>query len=111
MFLTYTALNPYKEGLKRIEDTNTNTVAIIEEAFRGILKSYGATNTALVIKELDKAGYLHRRKPNSIKNRLRFNGVLQSCYEIVLPEDDSESDDGCMTLEYILTHFEGVDES
>ena len=27
MFLTYTALNPYKEGLKRIEDTNTNTVA------------------------------------------------------------------------------------
>ena len=65
----------------------------------------------LVIKELDSARYLLRRKKNSIKNRLRFNGTLVNCYEIILPKDDSVSDDGCMTLEYILTHFEGVDES
>ena len=87
------------------------TVAFVDELFLKILENHGASNPDLVIRELDSAGYIFRRKKNSIKNRLRFNGTLVSCYEIILPKDDSESDDGCMTLEYVLTHFEGLDES
>ena len=71
----------------------------------------GLVISLLVIRELDTGGYIFRRKKNSIKNRLRFNGTLVNCYEIILPEDNSESDEDCMTLEYILTHFEGLDES
>lgn len=107
--ISYAVLHPYAEGIKK--DEQTNTVAFIDELFLRVLNDYGASNSDLVIKELDTAGYLFRRKKNSLKNRLRFSGTLVNCYEIVLPKDDSGSDDGCMTLEYILTHFEGVDES
>ena len=97
------------EGIKK--DEANNTLAFVDGLFIKILENYGASNPDLVIKELDSAGYIFRRKKNSIKNRLRFNGTLVNCYEIVLPEDNSESDEDCMTLEYILTHFEGLDES
>lgn len=107
--LAYAAMHPYAEGIKK--DETSNTAAFIDELFLRVLSDYGASNTDLVIKELDAAGYLFRRKKNSIKNRLRFNGTLVNCYEIKLPEADCASDDSCMTLEYILTHFEGVDES
>lgn len=107
--ISYVVLHPYAEGIKK--DETSNTVAFIDELFLRVLGDYGASNPDLVIKELDYAGYLFRRKKNSLKNRLRFSGTLVNCYEIVLPKDDSGSDDGCMTLEYILTHFEGVDES
>lgn len=107
--VAYAVLHPYAEGIKK--DESNNTAAFIDELFLKVLSDYGASNPDLVIKELDDAGYLFRRKKNSLKNRLRFNGILVNCYEIVLPENDSASDDGCMTLEYILTHFEGVDES
>ena len=107
--VTYAVTHPYMEGIKK--DEANNTVAFIDELFVKILETHGASNTDLVIKELDSAGYIFRRKKNSIKNRLRFNGTLVNCYEIVLPEDNSESDEDCMTLEYILTHFEGLDES
>lgn len=107
--IAYATTHPYMEGIKK--DEENNTVAFIDELFLKILESHGASNADLVIKELDASGYIFRRKKNSIKNRLRFNGTLVNCYEIILPEDDSESDDGCMTLEYVLTHFEGVDES
>lgn len=106
--ISYVVLHPYAEGIKK--DETSNTVAFIDELFLSVLKDYGASNPDLVIKELDSAGYLLRRKKNSLKNRLRFSGTLVNCYEIVMPKDDSGSDDGCMTLEYILTHFEGVDE-
>ncbi len=107
--LAYVAMHPYAEGIKK--DETSNTAAFIDELFLWVLCDYGASNTDLVIKELDAAGYLFRRKKNSIKNRLRFNGTLVNCYEIKLPEADCASDEGCMTLEYILTHFEGLDES
>lgn len=107
--VTYAVMHPYTDGIKK--DEANNTMAFIDELFLKVLEGYGASNPDLVIKELDAAGYIFRRKKNSIKNRLRFNGTLVNCYEIILPKDDSESDDGCMTLEYILTHFEGVDES
>ncbi len=107
--INYVVMHPYAEGIKK--DEANNTAAFIDELFLRVLGDYGASNPDLVIKELDSAGYLLRRKKNSIKNRLRFNGTLVNCYEIILPKDDSVSDDGCMTLEYILTHFEGVDES
>ena len=107
--ISYVVLHPYAEGIKK--DETSNTVAFIDELFLRVLGDYGASNPDLVIKELDYAGYLLRRKKNSLKNRLRFSGTLVNCYEIVLPKDDSGLDDGCMTLEYILTHFEGVDES
>lgn len=108
--VNYAILHPYAEGIKK--DEQTNSVAFIDELFLRVLSNYGASNPDLVIKELDAAGYLLRRKKNALKNRLRFGrSLLTSCYEIVLPKDDSGSDDGCMTLEYILTHFEGVDES
>lgn len=107
--VTYSVMHPYAEGIKK--DEANNSVAFVDELFRRILEDYGASNPDLVIKELDEAGYIFRRKKNSIKNRLRFNGTLVNCYEIVLPKDDSDSDDGCMTLDYILTHYEGVDES
>lgn len=107
--VAYATMHPYIEGIKK--DEANNTVAFIDELFVKALEDYGASNAELVVKELDNAGYIFRRKKNSLKNRLRFNGTLVNCYEIILPKDDSESDDGCMTLEYILTHFEGVDES
>ena len=107
--VTYAVTHPYMEGIKK--DEANNTVAFVDELFLKILENHGASNSELVIRELDAGGYLFRRKKNSIKNRLRFNGALVNCYEIVLPKDDSESDDGCMTLEYVLTHFEGLDES
>lgn len=107
--INYVVMHPYAEGIKK--DEANNTAAFIDELFLRVLGDYGASNPDLVIKELDSAGYLLRRKKNSIKNRLRFNGTLVNCYEIILPKDDSVSDDGCMTLEYILTHFEGIDES
>lgn len=107
--VTYAIMNPYAEGIKK--DEANNTVAFIDELFLKVLKDYGASNTNLVIDEMDAAGYIFRRKPNALKNRLRFNGKLVNCYEIILPKDDSESDDGCMTLEYVLTHFEGLEES
>ena len=107
--LLYAVTHPYAEGIKK--DETNHTIAFIDELFLKLLKDYGASNTDLVIKELDSAGYIFRRKKNSIKNRLRFSGTLVNCYEINLPKDDSEADDGCMTLEYILTHFEGLDES
>jgi|GEM_PF-2496138 len=107
--VNYAVMHPYGEGIKK--DERTNSVAFIDEFFLGILNDYGASNPDLVIKELDAAGYLFRRKKNSLKNRLRFNGTLANCYEIVLPKDDSDLDDDCMTLESILTYFEGVDES
>lgn len=107
--VTYSVTHPYMEGIKK--DEANNSVAFVDELFLKILENHGASNPDLVIRELDAGGYIFRRKKNSIKNRLRFNGTLVSCYEIVLPKDDSESDDGCMTLEYVLTHFEGLDES
>jgi len=107
--IAYAVLHPYAEGIKK--DETSNTVAFIDELFQSVLEDYGASNSDLVIRELDTAGYLFRRKTNSLKNRLRFNGTLTNCYEIVLPKDNYGSDDGVMTLEYILTHFEGVDES
>lgn len=107
--VNYAVMYPYGEGIKK--DERTNSVAFIDEFFLGILNDYGASNPDLVIKELDAAGYLFRRKKNSLKNRLRFNGTLANCYEIVLPKDDSDLDDDYMTLESILTYFEGVDES
>lgn len=107
--LAYVAMRPYSEGIKK--DETNNTAAFIDELFLRVLSDYGASNTDLVIKELDAAGYLFRRKKNSIKNRLRFNGTLVNCYEIKLPEDNTSADDNSMTLEYILTHYEGLDES
>lgn len=107
--IAYAVLHPYADGMKK--DESNNTVAFVDELFIRILESYGASNPDLVIKELDAAGYIFRRKANAIKNRLRFSGTLVGCYEIYLPRSDSESDDGCTTLEYILTHFEGLDES
>lgn len=107
--LTYLATHPYSDNIKK--DEENNTAAFVDEIFLKILEDHGASNTGLVIRELDSAGYMFRRKKNAMKNRLRFNGTLVNCYEIILPKADSESDDDCMTLEYILTHFEGVDES
>ncbi|MBR4628316.1 MAG: DUF927 domain-containing protein [Ruminococcus sp.] len=107
--VNYAVLHPYAEGIKK--DEQTGSVAFIDELFLRVLSDYGASNPDLVIKELDTAGYLFKRKRNARKNRLRFGGTLVNCYEILLPEDDAGSDDGCMTLEYILTHFEGIDES
>ena len=107
--LSYAVMHPYAEGIKK--DENNHTIAFIDELFVRILENYGASNVDLVVKELDTAGYIFRRKKNSIKNRLRFNGALVNCYEIILPNDDSNSDENCTTLEYILTHFEGLDES
>ena len=107
--VNYAVLHPYAEGIKK--DEQTGSVAFIDELFLRVLSDYGASNPDLVIKELDAAGYLFKRKRNARKNRLRFGGTLVNCYEILLPEDDAGSDDGCMTLEYILTHFEGIDES
>jgi len=107
--VNYAVLHPYAEGIKK--DEQTCSVAFIDELFLKVLSDYGASDPDLVIKELDTAGYLFRRKKNALKNRLRFGGVLVSCYEILLSKDDADSDDGCMTLEYILTHFEGIDES
>ena len=107
--VNYFVMHPYAEGIKRIEETNS--VAFIDELFLKVLSDYGASNPDLVIKELDAAGYLLRRKKNALKNRRRFgNSILANCYEIILPSDDSRSDDDCMTLEYILTHYEGIDE-
>ena len=107
--VNYAVLHPYAEGIKK--DEQTGSVAFIDELFLRVLSDYGASNPDLVIKELDAAGYLFKRKRNARKNRLRFGGTLVNCYEILLPKGDSGSDDGCMTLEYILTHFEGIDES
>lgn len=107
--VAYAVTHPYMEGIKK--DEANNSVAFVDELFLKIFENHGASNPDLVIRELDAGGYIFRRKKNSIKNRLRFNGTLVSCYEIILPKDDSESDDGCMTLEYVLTHFEGLDES
>ena len=107
--VAYAVTHPYMEGIKK--DEANNSVAFVDELFMKILENHGASNPDLVIRELDSSRYIFRRKKNSIKNRLRFNGTLVSCYEIILPKDDSESDDGCMTLEYVLTHFEGLDES
>ena len=107
--LSYVIMHPYAEGVKK--DESNHTIALIDELFVRILENYGASNVGLVVKELDAAGYIFRRKKNSIKNRLRFGSSLMNCYEIILPEDDSASDEDCMTLEYILTHFEGLDES
>ena len=107
--ISYAILHPYAEGIKK--DEQTNTTAFIDEIFLRIIESYGASNPELVIKELDAAGYIFRRRTNSLKNRLRFNGVLANCYEIILPASEAESDENHMTLEYILTHFEGIDES
>lgn len=107
--VAYAVTHPYMEGIKK--DEANNTVAFVDELFIKILENHGASNPDLVIRELDTGGYIFRRKKNSIKNRLRFNGTLVNCYEMILPKDDSESDDGCMTLEYVLTHFEGLDES
>lgn len=108
--LAYVAMHPYQESIKKIE--SQNTVVFIDELFIRILTDYGASNTDLVIKELDAAGYLFRRKKNALKCRHRFgSGTLVNCYEIILPSDDADSDDDCMTLEYILTHFERLDES
>ncbi|MCR4889479.1 MAG: DUF927 domain-containing protein [Ruminococcus sp.] len=107
--VNYFVMHPYAEGIKRIEETNS--VAFIDELFLKVLSDYGASNPDLVIKELDAAGYLFRRKKNALKNRRRFgNSILANCYEMILPSDGSGSDDDCMTLEYILTHYEGVDE-
>ena len=107
--LSYVIMHPYAEGIKK--DESNHTIALIDELFVRILENYGASNVGLVVKELDAAGYIFRRKKNSIKNRLRFGNSLMNCYEIILPEDDLASDEGCMSLEYILTHFEGLDES
>lgn len=74
------------------------------------MSEYGASNTDLVVKELDTAGYLLRRKKNALKNRKRFNGTLVNCYEIILPDEET-GDDDCMTLEFVLTHYEGLDEA
>ena len=107
--INYFVMHPYSEGIKK--DEESNTVAFIDEFFLRVLSDYGASNPNLVIKELDAAGYLFRRKKNALKNRRRFgNSILANCYEIILPSDDSRSDDDCMTLEYILTHYEGIDE-
>lgn len=95
------------DGTKKLE--SDNTVAIIDELFIKILEDHGASNPDLVIDELIESGYLNRRKSGAKKNRLRFNGVIKNCYEIKLPEN-SESDEDHMSLEYVLTHFEGLEE-
>ncbi len=107
--MTYVALNPFSTALKI--DQSKNTVAIIDETFLKILTSHGASNTELVIKELDAAGYIYRRKHNSIKNRLRFNNVLTSCYELYMPTEGSDEMEEYTSLEYILTNYEGIDKS
>ena len=107
--VNYLALHPYADGIKK--DEETNTVAYIDELFLRVLESYGASNSDLVIHELDKAGYISRPTGRGLKKRRRINGPLTNCYEIYLPPVDSESDEGGMTLEYILTHYEGLDES
>lgn len=106
--ITYSALNPFLSGIKK--DESNNTVAFVDELFLRILEKHGASNTDLVIKELDSAGYIFRRKQGSIKNRLRFNGALVNCYELFLPKDDFDADEGCLSLEYVLTNFEGLDD-
>ena len=106
--VTYAAMHPYQEGIKKNEANHT--VAFIDELCLRILSEYGASNTDLVVKELDAAGYLLRRKKNALKNRQRFNGTLVNCYEIILP-DEGTGDDDCMTLEFVLTHYEGLDEA
>ncbi len=85
--------------------------ARIDEMFLKILTGHGASNTDLVIKELDSAGYIYRRKPASIKNRLRFNGVLTNCYELYMPVEEDTVTEEDTSLEYILSNFEGIDKS
>lgn len=102
--ITYVATNPFSPSLKI--DQNKNTAAIIDEVFLKVLTSHGASNTDLVIKELDSNGYICRTKPNSIKSRRRFNGTLANCYEIHLPADNCEE---YLSLEYILTNYEGLE--
>ena len=107
--INYVAQHPYAEGIKK--DEEHNTVAIIDELFLHVLERYGASNPELVIKELDRAGYLSRPSGKGLKNRKRFSGILTNCYVINLPSADPESDNGGSTLGYILTHYEGLDES
>ncbi len=102
--ITYVAMNPFSTSLKI--DQSKNTAAIIDEVFLKVLTSHGASNTDLVIKELDSNGYICRTKPNSIKSRRRFNGTLTNCYEIHLPADNREE---YLSLEYILTNYEGLE--
>ncbi|MDD6269867.1 MAG: DUF927 domain-containing protein [Oscillospiraceae bacterium] len=105
--ISYIIMHPHMDGTKKLE--SDNTVAIIDELFIKILEDHGASNPDLVIDELIESGYLNRRKSGAKKNRLRFNGVIKNCYEIKLPEN-SESDEDHMSLEYVLTHFEGLEE-
>ena len=88
--VTYAAMHPYQEGIKKNEANHT--VAFIDELCLRILSEYGASNTDLVVKELDAAGYLLRRKKNALKNRQRFNGTLVNCYEIILPDEGTGED-------------------
>lgn len=107
--MDYVAMQPFSTSIKI--DQKMNTVAILEETFLKILTQHGASNTALVIKELDSAGYLHRRRHNSKKNRLHFNGILTNCYELYLSTEDSDEAEDHTSLEYILTNYEGIDKT
>lgn len=106
--VTYAVMHSYKEGIKK--DETNNTVAFIDELFLSVLENHGASNTDLVIRELDAKGLIFRRRKNSVKNRLRMGRALVNCYEIILPDNDSALDGNCMKLNYVLTNFEGLDE-
>lgn len=105
--MNYVAMNPFSSSIKI--DNNKNTVAFIDETFLKVLTSHGASNTDLVIKELDAEGYIYRRKEKSIKNRLRFNGTLVNCYEIYRPTKEENQKEN-NSLEFILENYEGIEE-
>ena len=108
--LAYMVMHPYAEGIKKTAENDI--IAFIEPLFKKILIEHGASNTDLVIRELATAGHIRKCNNNkAFKNHRRFNGIRQACYDIYLPKDDSELYEDCTTLEYVLTHFEGLDES
>lgn len=84
--VSYVARNNYKSGIsqKTNEDGIPVKVVIEESLMNEILTKAGFTDVKVVIKELDKSGYLIRQVKAGLKSKLTINGNLCWCYQINL---------------------------
>ena len=82
--VSYVARNSCKSGIsqKTNKDGIPVKVVIEESLMNEILTKAGFTDIKVVIKELDKAGFLIRQVKAGLKSKLTINGSLCWCYQI-----------------------------
>lgn len=95
--VAYRTRNPYSCGIREFKGDNAVTAIAVEDSLMcDLLTKAGFHDVKVVMKELDKAGYLLRQgKGAGLKSKLTINGNICYCYKIDLNSLNEDVEPEC----------------